>query len=190
MYLCSRALRRNLVERALLCLYCSCIHSYLNYVNTAWCSTNRTYLKKLLSQQKHTIRIIFYENKFERTREHFKENNILNICQLNIFNNLLFLHRVKNGKAPNVFLSKFLRPLRHYPTCYSRNDYLVSSFKLTKNKYTITIRPPKLWNIILNIKEKLIEKTEVFKKTIKTTLVLLENAIVYIFDAYIKPSTL
>ena len=37
------------------------------------------------------------------TREHFKENNILNIYQLNIFNNLLFLHRVKNGKAPNVF---------------------------------------------------------------------------------------
>ena len=33
-------------KRALLCLYYSYIHFYLNYANTAWCSTNRTYLKK------------------------------------------------------------------------------------------------------------------------------------------------
>ena len=111
--------RPYLDKRALLCLYYSCIHSYLNYANTAWCSTNRTYLKKLQSQQKHAIRIIFRQNKFVHTREHFKENNILNIYQLNIFNNLLFLHRVKNGKAPNVFLSKFLRPSHHYRTSFS-----------------------------------------------------------------------
>ena len=70
--------------------------TYIQRANTAWCSTNRTYQ----SQQKHAIRIIFHKNKFEHTREHFKENNILNIYQLNIFNNL-FLNRVKSGKAPN-----------------------------------------------------------------------------------------
>ena len=102
--------RPYLDKRALLCLYYSCIHSYLNYPNTAWCSTNRTYLK---SQLKHAIRIIFHENKFAYTREHVKENT-LNIYQLNIFNNLLFLHRVKNGKATNVFLSTFLRPSHNY----------------------------------------------------------------------------
>ena len=83
--------RPYLEIRAFLCLYNSCIHSYLNYANTVWCSTNRTYLKKRQSQQKHTIRIIFHGNIFAHTREHFKENNILNIYQLNIFNNLLFL---------------------------------------------------------------------------------------------------
>ena len=113
----------------------SYIHSYLNYANTAWCSTNRTYLKKIQSQQKHDIIIIFHENKFSHMREHFKENNIWNIYQLIIFNNLLFLHQVKNGKVPNVFLSKFLRPSHHYPTSFSRNNYIVSSFKLTKYKY-------------------------------------------------------
>ena len=41
--------RPYLDKRAWLCLYYSYIHSYLNYVNTAWCSTNRTYLKKLQS---------------------------------------------------------------------------------------------------------------------------------------------
>ena len=145
-------------KRALLCVYYSYIHSCLNYANTAWCSTNRTYLKKLQSQQKHAVRIIFHENKFAHTREHFKENNILNIYQLNIFNNLLFLYRVKNGKAPNVFLSKFLSSLRHYPTSFSQNNYIVPFFKLSKSKYRITIRAPTLWNIILNIEEKLLKR--------------------------------
>ena len=142
------------------------------------CSTNRTYLKKLQSQQKHAIRVIFHKNKFAHTREHFKENNILNIFQLNIFSNLLFLHRVKSGKAANVFLCKFLRHSHHYPTSFSPNNYIVPSFKLTKSKYGITIRAPELWNIILNIEEELIEKHAIFKGTINTKLVLLENAIV------------
>ena len=84
--------RPYLDKRALLSLYYSYIHSYLNYANTAWCSTSRTYLRTLQSQQKHAIRIMFHESKFAHTREHFKKNNILNIYQLNIFNNLLFLH--------------------------------------------------------------------------------------------------
>ena len=78
-------------ERALLCLCYSYIHSYLNYANTAWCSTNRTYMKKCQSQQKHVLRIIFHENKFAHTREPFKEDNKLNIYQLSILNNV-FLH--------------------------------------------------------------------------------------------------
>ena len=93
--------------------YYSYIHSYLNYANTAWCSTNRTYLKKLQRQQKNAIRIIFHQNKFAHMREHFKEINILNTYQLDIFINLLFLHRVQNGKAPNVL-----------PTNFSRNNIL------------------------------------------------------------------
>ena len=160
-----------------MCLYYSHTHPYLNYANTAWCSTNRTYLKKLQSHQKHAIRIIFRE-KCTYTK-HIKENNILNIYQLNIFNNLLFVHRVKTGKAPNVLLCKFLRPSHHYITSFSRNNYILPSFKLTKSKYRTTIRAPKLWNIILNIEEKLIDNPAIFKATIKTKLVLVENAIVY-----------
>ena len=145
--------RPYLHKRAFLCLYSSSICSYLNYANTACCSTNRTYLRKLQSQQKHAIRTTFHENKFAHTRTYFKGNKILNIYQLNIFDKLLFLHQVKNGKAPNVFLSKFLRPSHHYPTSFSQNNYIVTSFKLTKNKYRVTIPAPKLWNIILSIEK-------------------------------------
>ena len=120
--------RPYLDKNALLWLYYAYIQSYLNYANTVGSSTNRKYLKKLQSQQKQAIRIKFHENKFAHLREHFKENNILNIYQLNIFNNLIFLHRVKNEKAPNVFLSKFWRPSHHYPTSFCRNNCIVPSF--------------------------------------------------------------
>ena len=71
--------RPYLYKKALLCLSYSYIHSCLNCANTAWRRTNITYLKKLQRQQKHTIRIIFHENKFAQTREHFKENNVISI---------------------------------------------------------------------------------------------------------------
>ena len=48
------------------------------------------------------------------------------------------------------------------------------------------MRPPILWNIILNVEEKVIEKLAIFKATIKTKLLLIENAIVYFCCVY-KP---
>ena len=117
------------------------------------------------------------ELSFAHTWEHFKKNNIWNICQLNILN------WVKNWKAPNVFLSRFLRPLDHYPSSFSRSNYIVHSIKLTKSKYRITVRAPKLWNIILNIEEQFIENPAILKATIKAKLVLLEMAS-YIFKIH------
>ena len=37
-------------KHSLLTLYCSYIHTYLNYANLSWASTNRIILKKLLSR--------------------------------------------------------------------------------------------------------------------------------------------
>ena len=91
----------------------------------------------------HAIRIIIHESKLAHTRE----NKMLNIYPLNILNNLLFLHQVKNGKVPYVFLSKLFRSSCHYTTRFSKNKYVVPSFKVTKSKYRITIRAPKLWRL-------------------------------------------
>ena len=54
-------------KEPLLALYCSYIHSYLNYAHLAWGSTYLTNLKKLRSQQKHAIRIVHIKKKFEHT---------------------------------------------------------------------------------------------------------------------------
>ena len=69
----------------------------------AWDSTYRTNLKKINSQQKHAIRIIFNKNKFVHTREIFKKQKILNVYQLNILSNIVFIHRVENKTAPYIF---------------------------------------------------------------------------------------
>ena len=61
--------RPYLNKKALLCLYFSYIHSYLNYENTAWCSTNRTFMKKLQSQ-----RTTLLELSFKKTNLHICED--------------------------------------------------------------------------------------------------------------------
>ena len=58
-------------KHSLLTLYHSYIHTDLNYANLSWANTNRTNLKKLLSQQKHAIRIANNKTRFEHTRELF-----------------------------------------------------------------------------------------------------------------------
>ena len=55
----------------LLTLYFSHIHTYLNYANLPWCSTNRTNLKWLLSQQEHALRIINVRTRFDHTNDFF-----------------------------------------------------------------------------------------------------------------------
>ena len=48
-----------LTKKCLLSLYYSYIHTYISYANIAWGSTYISNLKKINSQQKHAIRIIF-----------------------------------------------------------------------------------------------------------------------------------
>ena len=64
--------RPFLKSNALLAFCYSYIETYMNYGNIAWGSTFRTNLKKINSQQKHAICIIFNKNKFAHTREIFK----------------------------------------------------------------------------------------------------------------------
>ena len=77
--------------------------------------------EKLRSQQKHAIRIIFHQNKFRHTQEHFIQNNRLNIYQLNI--SITFFYIESKRKVPNDILSKFSRPSHHYPISFSKNNY-------------------------------------------------------------------
>ena len=90
--------------------------------------------KKSSKPTKVPNRIIFHEIEFAHTWEHFKENNILNIYQSNIFNNFLFLYWVKNEKTTNVFLSKFWRSSHHYATSFSQKYYFAPSNKKQTQK--------------------------------------------------------
>ena len=68
-------------KHPLLTLYYSFVHTYLNYANLTWASTNRTNLKKLQSQQKHAIRIVSNKTRLEHTKELFNSQKILKIAE-------------------------------------------------------------------------------------------------------------
>ena len=162
-------------KECMLSLYFSYIHSYINYGSIAWASTNKSNLAKILKQQKHAIRIIFNKNRFDHTKELFRSNKILNIYQLNILKNTVFMQQVNIKSAPKVFYSKFLKPSHPYPTNFSNSNYIQPFTKLNLCKFRISYRGPYLWNNLLNYKEKQIQNTEDFKKKVKFTLLSVEN---------------
>ena len=132
--------------------HCVCVKqiafSYL-IANIAWGSTCRTNLKKINSQQKHALHIIFNKNKFAHTRKVFKEQNILNVYRLNFLSNIIFMHRVETKTTPSIFLTKFCKPSHPYPTSFSAHNFLVPTLKLKK----VSFRGPLLWNNILTAAE-------------------------------------
>ena len=71
-------------------LYFSFVHSYLNYANLAWGSTQNTKLSTLYRQQKHSIRLLSCKDQFTHSRPLFKE-----IGALNIFNMLCLMFKCK-----------------------------------------------------------------------------------------------
>ena len=117
-------------KESLLSLYNVYIQRYINYANLGWASTLRTNLKKIHSYQKHSIRIIFCKDKFSHTKELFVQNKVFNAYQLNISNNLIFMHKVRNGTAP----------VHPYPTNFSKLIYIKQAPQLNRSKYSISER--------------------------------------------------
>ena len=118
-------------------------------------------LKKINSQQKHAIRIIFNKNKFVHTGEILKEQKILNIYQLRILSNVIFMHCIEN------------------PSNFSVHNVLVPILKLKKSRYRVSIRDRLLWNNILTAAEKNQESLPKFRTTIKEKRLSVANEINY-----------
>ena len=49
---------RSLSSKSLRSIYFALVHSYINYTNIAWASTNKTYLNRTLGKQKQVARIM------------------------------------------------------------------------------------------------------------------------------------
>ena len=162
-----------------LSLYHCYIHSYMNYGNIAGGSTTRTNLKKIYRQQKLTIPIVYSKDRLTHTRELFKECKVLNVYQVNIWKNLVFIHQVNSSTVPTIFLNKFKKPTCNYPSNFARTNNSIPPFKLNKSKYRISIRGPTLWNNIPTDTENKQQKTNTFKTVMRNKLYALENELTY-----------
>ena len=158
-------------------IYFSLVHSYINYANVVWASTNRTKLKKILSKQKQAARIMSFEDRSTHARPLMKELNILNVYQINILQNLLFMFKVKNNMAPRVFNRNFC-PVDHaYPTRFSANSFQIPENKLNLTRFSTAFRGPSLWNNFLTENEKSYTSLNFFKNKIKEKILDFNNEV-------------
>ena len=151
-------------------LYFSFVNSYLNYYNVAWASTNRTNLKKLYSKQKHACRIIFGEDRYNSVRHRLKEIGALDIFQLNVYQVLIFMFKVKSSTSPIIFSSQFNEIDHRYKTRYSHDSFKIPKVSSKMKRLSISYRGPFLWNSILNSNLKSPRTLNSFKRLLKNYL--------------------
>ena len=126
------------------------------------------------SQQKHGIRVIHCKDRFTHVRQLIRVRKILNVFELNIFKNLVSMHKIKSQVAPTMFQNRFCKPIRKYPTNFPTFNYSIPPFKLNQSKYKISIRGHKFRKNISTNLEKMQERVTIFK--ISTGAKLLEIA--------------
>ena len=125
--------------------------------NLACSSTYCTNLKKPHSQQKHAIRIVHNEAKFERTKGLFISTNTLNLYKLDKFR-MLYLC-IKFIQNHLLLLSLDISRGFSISIRWSTPKSLKPKLKLTKTKYRISIRVPTIWNDFFGDCLKYIENT-------------------------------
>ena len=107
-------------KKCLLSLYYSYIHSYISYPSIAWGNTYLSNLKRISSQQNHSVRIIYNKKKYESVGELLRSLKILSVYQIKILNNASFMHRINTNIAPVIFLGKLTKPSHLYPVRFSQ----------------------------------------------------------------------
>ena len=100
--------------------YFSFIHSYINYANITWASTNKTKLNKQFGKQKQATRIIFNQDRLTHASPLLKTLNALNVYQIILQQVLLFMHKIKISSSLRIFLHQFETINHKYATGYSR----------------------------------------------------------------------
>ena len=132
----------------------SYIHSYLNYANIAWASTNPAKLKKIQYLQKQAARIIFNEDRLCHLRPLLKNLNVLNVYQINFYQNLNSMQRIKMWNITKVFHETIKKTNHKYPTTFSNFNYNIKKYSLKSTKYSVSYGGPTLWNTILDKRDK------------------------------------
>ena len=108
-----------------------------------------------------------------------KTLKILNVYKLNLFQNLIFMFKMKQDTAPVVFRNR-VREISHpYPTRHSFNHFEEPKIQLNQTKFAVSSRGPRVWNKILSNHEASMQNENFFKKSVKNTLLFLKNEMIF-----------
>ena len=89
-------------------LFKLCQHSMGKYTSNK--------IKNLFNKQKRAARIFFNEDKLTHARPLLKKLNALNVYQINIFQILILMYKVKNNSTPKAITKLFHRIQNKYNT--------------------------------------------------------------------------
>ena len=131
---------------SVLSVYFSYIHSYIIYANLAWAITHRTTLKKISSQQKYPLRIVYNKDRYYHMKDLFRSCNVLNVYKLDLLNNSIFMHKLKTGTGSAAFHTTFRMPFHSYATRFSSLNYSKPNIRLRKSRFGISMQDPAIWN--------------------------------------------
>ena len=101
-----------------------------------------------------------------------KELLILNIYQLNLYNVLNLMFKVKNGLISDAFQNKF--------TMNSMCNFKEPRFNLKVTKLAISSRGPRVWSKILDDNTKAFTSYFLFQTTAENRLINQENIVLFL----------
>ena len=108
------------------------------------------------------------------SRPLLKNLNALNVYQINLYQNLNFMHRIRMGNIPKAFHETIKKP-----TIFSNLNYSIKKYSLKSIKYSFSYRGPTLWNTVLDKRDKEIESHLLFKRKIKSKFLDITNEQVF-----------
>ena len=162
---------------SLLSLYFSYIHSYISYANLAWASTNKNNFKKIHSQQKHALRVVYDKDRYCHMKELFRSSNVLNVYKLNVLNTSIFMHKIKTRTGPAAFHTIFKMSSHSYLTHFSSVNYSKRKTRLRKSRLQISILGIAIRiNFVANT-EKELESSSLFKSKVTAKLLEFKNEV-------------
>ena len=89
------------------------------------------------------------------------------------------MFKIKRDSAPAAFRNDFREISHRYPTGFSQSNFVESNILSNQTKFAVSSRGWRLWNRILNQEQKNMAYINGFKNSVKTSLLYLENEIIY-----------
>ena len=164
--------RTYLSKKTLLLLYYTLIYPYLQYCNIVWGMAKDSVLGKLFIMQKRAVRICTNSICRAHSGPLFKQLGLLKLCDINVYQTALFMHKVKNKLLPDscmhyVSVSTVARPyMTRNNSFFDKNRYR-TDIRLN----SIAIRGPKIWDDITPIQIHDCRSHGEFSKTLKASLI-------------------
>ena len=124
--------------------------------------------KKIHYLQKQAAQIIFNEDQLCHSRPLLTNLNALNVYQINLYQNLNFMHSIKMGNIPKLFHETIKKPNHKYPITFSYLNYSIKKYSLKSTKYSVLYKGSTLWDTILDKRDQEIESYLLFKKKINS----------------------